>query len=276
MQWLVASGRKNAADHDDKRCGKIAAIMGGDRLPQLLHAVDECLKEIRTSVNELQIFPRRFPELDRVLFGLLNRSLNTVESLLLLGRESRGADAMALSRVAIEIWIIVRWITNKDQFARAQKFAFFESKLVERTVAMIRTHDPNTTIPGRLERIELANVADKYSSHIHWAGTVRAMAEEAEEVDNTISDTLYFYNVPYFMSSWYAHANVAGVGEVVPDWGVPFSLKTASQPHLCEMSLVVAMNCAALTTMRICDTLKLNASGRVQDSWNKWISPLLL
>jgi hypothetical protein len=249
--------------------------MPDKELTDLIEAIEKCSRELRKIVDSVQVYPRKIPELDQVLLALLNRALNTLNSVILLVREERGADATVLSRVVIEIWIVVRWITNKEELLRAQRFAYYSNKMVERTVSMMKHHDPHAVIPPSLETAEIAEAADQYSSHIHWAGSVKMMAEEPEELDQTLTMMLYYYEVPYFMSSWYVHSNVMGVREVVPEWGVPFTLKSDRVPSLCHMALVMATNCAVLTTIRVGHTLKLEISEKAQTSWNNCVIPLI-
>ncbi len=181
--------------------------MPNNRLPEFIQAARSFHDRIY-NIYEACVYPRGNSELDSVLLSLVNRTLNALKSLVMLSESQYAADANVLTRVIVEIWIVVRWITNKDSFNRDRKFTQFEAKGIERTMEVLITHDPTVLIPQNPNQEIITEAASLYSSHVHWAGTTKSMAEETEEVDSSFTDLIYFYEVPYFMTSWYVHSNV--------------------------------------------------------------------
>jgi hypothetical protein len=66
-----------------------------------------------------------------VTYGLLRKAFEIHKSVLILCREGLGSEAYALSRILIEIFIALRWITNDDQDNRAKEYGFFVAKRKE-------------------------------------------------------------------------------------------------------------------------------------------------
>ena len=66
------------------------------------------------------------------------------------------------------------------------------------------------------------------------------MAEEPDEHEVTPQgapiDGNWFYDVPYFMSSWHIQSNAMGVRDLYPDFSVPIRFKTGSDNRLCEQA----------------------------------------
>ncbi len=236
-------------------------------------------RKARKVIEELEIYPRRHTWLDVTLTALLNRALNTVESIALLSDRQCGADADALSRSVVEIWIVIRWITNKDSHERARKYGAFEGKLIQHAVEALKTHNPGLQVPQHPQHAAIVEAASAYRNHIYWAGPVRMMAEEPDEHEVTPQgapiDLNWFYDVPYFMSSWHIRSNAMGVRDLYPDFSAPIRFKTGSNDRLCEQAVVLATNCLTLIMLRLGREWGLDISARLESLWRREILSLI-
>jgi hypothetical protein len=234
---------------------------------------------VRGIIEDTHVYPRTGTWLDVTLGALLNRASNTVDSIAQLTEKDYAADADALSRIVVEIWIVVRWITNKDCHERAKRFGAFEGKLIQHAVEALKAHSPNLQIPQHTQHDAIVDAANQYRSHLYWAGTVRSMAEEPDEQQVTpAGDPInlnWFYDIPYFMTSWRIHSNAMGVRELYPEWLAPIRLKSGSDVRLCEQALVLATNCLTLILIRVGDAWGLNINSQVEALWRDRVFALL-
>ncbi len=253
--------------------------MQHNKLSAFAQAASNLVLKVQQMLEELEIHPRRNSSLDLVLAALLNRTINTHRSLCSLCDYRQGADAYVLARVIVEIWIVVRWITNTESEERARKFGLFEGKLIQHASETLKKHSPTLQIPQHPEHDFIAEAAAKYRNHVYWAGTVRELAEEQDqhEIAPTGSPlTLsWYYDVPYFISSWYVHSNVMGVRSLLPEPSRPFQFNDGNDPGLCEQALVLSTSSLVMTVVRIDKVWGLGIGERLEQLWQSDFSPLL-
>src|SRR6266850_6838945 len=235
-----------------------------------LKAVPRYIQRVERLVERCKIFPRPLgaTELDQILLALLNRSNNTVKAMVLVATKNYGGEATALSRVLVEQWLIVRWMTNKDEHERAARFAQYEGKQVQKALERLHAHDSSIKVTHKQDT-EMKKFAALYSSHIYWAGTLRKMAEEPEERDASLKpDATWYYNIPYTIGSWFVHSNVMGVRDLAPAPRQAFKFRR-KDPNYTDMAVMMGALCFALTTARISDTLGLGISDQVLGLYRK-------
>jgi len=176
-----------------------------------------------------------------VTYGLLRKAFQIHKSVLILCREGLGSEAYALSRILIEIFIALRWITNDDQDNRAKEYGFFVAKRKEYW-AKIGTKYYAAGAAWKSEIARQQKIFDKYAKRYKYfyfwsnlAEKLKGMAREKESLESSPPappDALWDYEVPYSMASDHVHATSMAVDELLPEVGKPFRLSVLTNDSL--------------------------------------------
>ena len=119
-----------------------------------------------------------------VPFSHLTKAFQLHEAVLVLCRAGFGSEAFALSRILLEIYITLRWITNQDQSRRAEDLAFFVAKRKEyaaKTFAKYRPGSPIAADAVRYVENTYKQYADRYDSFKFWSNKPNNLKQLAEE-----------------------------------------------------------------------------------------------
>jgi len=68
-------------------------------------------------------------------------------------------------------------------------------------------------IPQNPNQEIITEAANLYGSHVYWAGPRSSWRRQKRctvllRIVHHYPNLIYFYEVPYFMTSWYVHSNV--------------------------------------------------------------------
>ena len=176
-----------------------------------------------------------------VPFSHLTKAFQVHEAVLVLCRSGFGAEAFALSRIMLEMYITVRWITNQDQNKRAEDFAFFVAKRKEYAAQIFAKYRPGSAVAAdAVKFVEkmYKDYADRYDSFKFWSNkpnNLRALAEEKEVLIPGLvppnDDGIMLYELPYSMASDYVHVTAVALDGVFPTTGVPYSASGGKEPR---------------------------------------------
>jgi hypothetical protein len=176
-----------------------------------------------------------------VPFSHLTKAFQVHEAVLVLCRAGFGAEAFALSRVLLEMYITLRWITNQDQNKRAEEFAFFVAKRKEYAAKVFAKYRPGSAVAAdavKFVETTYKQYADRYDSFKFWSNkpnNLRALAEEKEILIAGLvapdDDSVMLYELPYSMASDYVHVTALALDAVFPTTGVPYRAEGKKEPR---------------------------------------------
>lgn len=206
----------------------------------------ETLLMIRTSVTAARRLRRIFERerihvsnvpLSVVPYVFLRKAFHVHEAVMALCKAGMASEAYALSRIMVEMFITLRWITNQNQNARAKDYGFFAAKRKEYWAKILQSYYPmNPESADELKYVErlYGRYVAMYKSSIFWAReNLRKMAEEPEQVDTASrKNALWDYEIPYSMTSDHVHATVAALDELVPIQGTAFKVSRVENSKL--------------------------------------------
>jgi uncharacterized protein DUF5677 len=174
-------------------------------------------------------------------FSHLTKAFQVHEAVLILCRGGYGSEAIALSRVMLEMFITLRWITNQDQNKRAEEFAFFVAKRKEyaaKTFAKYQPENPVSADAVRFVENAYRQYADKYASWVFWSNkpnNLRQLAEEKEMLIEGLAapddDALMLYELFYSHASDHVHVTALALDEVFPSTGAPYEPVAEKDPR---------------------------------------------
>jgi len=213
--------------------------------------------------------------LDLYLIALARRALRLHEAIIELWEKGLEPEANILARALCEVWIVVRWITNKDKEDRAMRYAGFEAKLIQHIGKVLPKHDPSLKMPRHREHEMIAEAAAEYSSHTSWAGvTLRTMAEEPDTIEKLPSgeplDATWFYDVLYFFHSCYVHSNALGTRGLTPYVGEPSSMGSRNPKYAKQDRLFTLFSSTGYVTMifcRLAQVWSLSIGDKIEGEW---------
>jgi hypothetical protein len=138
----------------------------------------------------------------------------------------------------VEMFIMLRWITNRNQNARAKEYGFFVAKRKEYWAKILQEFYPMDS--GSAEALKhvdklYGRYTAMYKSSIFWSReNLKTMAEEPEELEtnSSVKTALWDYKIPYSMSSDHVHATVAALDDLAPIPGTVYKFSPVPSEKL--------------------------------------------
>lgn len=153
-----------------------------------------------------------------LLLSLLSKALTVGRAVVTLVDAGFPAEAFTLSRILIEMFFTIRYITNKDTEKRAERYIKYFARVRVEWKRIIEAHLPKTGKELRDLDPDILENAGEFRSHVHWAEpgvTVKTMATEEDTVEFNKEgkgiDSAFDYDALYFWTSQYVHVTVEGI-----------------------------------------------------------------
>jgi hypothetical protein len=176
-----------------------------------------------------------------VPFAHLTKAFQVHESMLALCRSRFGSEAYALTRIMLEMYITLRWISNQDQNKRAEEFAFFVAKRKEYGAKILAKYRPGSPVAADAVKFvenTYKQYADRYDSFKFWSNkpnNLKALAEEKEILISGLvppnDDAVMLYELPYSLASDYVHVTASALDEVFPATGERYEASRGNDPR---------------------------------------------
>ncbi len=165
-------------------------------------------------LNEAWYYPPLNGYRYMVALALYSKCLTTAEAILVLLDANFSEEAFGMTRTLVDIFITLRYISNKETEERAKRYTQFSAKNSEVWTELTRIYWPQKLQPldDRTKRI-----AAKYPSPHQWSGkTVREMSLEPDtfEVDSVTGQPAvhdFDYRVIYRWTSHYVHPTIGAL-----------------------------------------------------------------
>lgn len=246
---------------------------------QFINNSRELITRLISLFEAKAVYIRRGTAVDAVLAAHLRRAIRAHESILTLAILGHGEDCQVLARVGLEVLIQIRFLTSRDTPNRCQKFLEFEAKQIERTRTVIKKHSPNQILREHPDRAHIEACAARFGTHIYWDRPIADMANEEDgvEVDSNGKpvNLIWYYDVPYFFTSCYAHSSPLGLRDLYPDLESPFRLDAIRQSKLCEDAIFLSSSCLVMTASRISHIWGINLSDNLESDYKELIQPMV-
>jgi len=141
-----------------------------------------------------------------------------------------------MSRTLIDIFLSVRYVSNRDTEARAKTYVDYFAKTHEGWMKMIEKHFPhhkNLPMPAFHDRA--METAKQFKGH-EWTGLrgqtkIMAFEEDSYEIDAKGQPVKqeFDYDVPYWWTSQYVHATIASLAEHEIEPGRVFRVRSQTR-----------------------------------------------
>ena len=169
------------------------------------------LNYAKQSLNDAWYFPPSYGYQYSVALALYSKSLTVAGATLVLLEAGFSDEAFGMTRTLVDIFLTLRYITNKDTDARAKRYAEFAAKSGAVWAEVVKIYWPNKVQPVVPERTQ--RVAATFPNPHSWSGkTVKDMAWEPDtvEVDDDGKPVVHdvAYRIAYRWTSRYVHPTV--------------------------------------------------------------------
>jgi hypothetical protein len=218
----------------------------------LIRAAGTSVGKLRRVMNGLGVRPTGVA-CSFVPFTILSKAFNVHAGVLLLCKTGLPSEAIALSRIMIEMYIGLRWATNQDQSKRCEEYAHFVAAR-KRHFAKVR-EDYYATNPNTPQYVQwVDNVFGKHAAMYKdlnfWADVEKklwGMASEQEVLYGAAPpeyrDLKFDYKSFYSLASDHVHATMEALVPLIPPTGCTYKVplpNAQSGRRMIEIALVTA------------------------------------
>jgi len=194
-------------------------------------------KKLKLAVEGVHVHPSGLAG-SFVPYTILSKAFNVHEAVLTLCRAGLASEAYAVSRIMVEMYIGLRWMTNQDQNKRCEEYAQFVAAR-RKHFANVRelfypAHPKTAEIVKNIDRV-FGKHAARYKNFSFWSNVNKklwGMAQESEVLYNvalTHSDLRWDYMFPYSMASDHVHATIEALIPLVPTVGEPYKVRDSRE-----------------------------------------------
>lgn len=212
---------------------------------------------LKKAFKDEQIYVATRIATSAVPFSHLTKAFRTHAAVLRLCRGGFGSEALALSRLVLEMSMNLRWITNQDEVDRSDSFGLFEAKRKQYFALIFTKYSPNNpALAGAIQYVEnlYKKYADNYKSFKFWANAptnLKDMAAEKDVFNDGVvrlnGDDLWNYEIPYSMASDHIHCTSVAMAECYPPECAPYEAEsTADTRHVGTAAFSATQNLFAI------------------------------
>jgi hypothetical protein len=195
-------------------------------------SVLKSIKKLEDFIDESEFVPATADYRGIVILALLSKCLTVGRAICALVKVGFPEEAFGLSRTLIDIYLTVRYISNKDTEIRAERFAEFFMKNHESWASIIPKFYPQLNVSDSPEHRIFLETAKKYKNPHDWSGEPYktkslAMEPDTYEFDATGNGTKaeFDYEVIFKLTSHFVHSTVSALESHFVERGDTFKVR---------------------------------------------------
>lgn len=229
--------------------------------------------------TDKQIYLRRSTCSDIALAALLRNACRTSRAIAFLARGGYGSNALALTRSMADIWITVRWLTNKDTQFRTMRFLGFDSRQRERIIELLGEYYPAVNLDRFAGNDRHDQQARGYPRWDMWGPGIGRMADEDETFETEsegVTSPRWTHDVTFFISSYHLHPTSLGLRHHFLQAGDTFDFRPRhGEDQFASHGLVSTLQCLSRSASRIGLFWGVNAEDPLSSLWEKYVTPVI-
>lgn len=194
--------------------------------------VRDSIQKLETFIDECRYIPASSRYRTIIVLALLSKCLTVGRAVCTLVETGFPEEAFGVARTLIDIYFIVRYISNSDSEQRAERFALFFAKNHEDWVKIVSKYYPHATVAPTDVHKEYLKIAQNYRSPNEWSGEhekTRSLAMEPSTYEfdsNGNGITAAFdYEVLFKWTSHFVHSTVSGLESHFTEAGDVFKIR---------------------------------------------------
>jgi len=173
------------------------------------------LRRLETWINKLEMVPATQVYRGKVILPFFSKALTVGRAVCALVDAGFPAEAFGLSRTLIEMYLSIRYMSNKDTDARIARYVEYGARVHKAWGEIAAKHLPNQKLTLPSWHGEVMEIAKKYPSKHQWTGErgqvwFMASEEDTRELgpDGKPFKSEFDYDVPFFWTSFFVHVTV--------------------------------------------------------------------
>lgn len=190
------------------------------------------IEKLEKFIDESTFIPATQDYRGIIILGLLSKCFTVGRAVCALVKAGFSEEAFGLTRTLIDNYLIVRYISNKDTEARAERFALFFLKNHESWAQVIPKFYPHLVHPDTEFHRTALDVAKNYKSPHEWSGEkhkTRSLAMEPDtyEFDEAGNGTTaeFDYEVMFKWTSHFVHSTISALESHLVERGDTFKVR---------------------------------------------------
>jgi hypothetical protein len=191
------------------------------------------LDELEQYINEAEFVPSTNRDGGTTVLALLSKSLTVSKAVCVLVEAGFAEEAFGLSRTLIDVYFIVRYLSNADTESRAERYLNFSAKDHESWGKILPKYFPAVQLPNSQAHRELLEIAKKYQNPHEWSGVkdkTRGLATEPDTFEFDANGVPMTAEVDYELffkwTSHFVHATVSSLESHLAERGDTFKVRT--------------------------------------------------
>ncbi len=213
----------------------------------------ESIEKLERYIDDAAFIPATQQHRGQIILALFSKTLTAGRAICALVREGFGEEAFGMGRTLIDIYLVVRYIANKDTEARAERFAMFFAKDQEGWQKVIPKYYPDIVAPDTPERREILAIAKNYRNPNDWSGEPEKTKSLAKEPDTYEFDSAgngitaeFDYEIMFKYTSHFVHSTVCALENHLAERGDTFKIRARWNPY--RKARLALFNVLAMTS----------------------------
>jgi acyl-CoA hydrolase len=198
----------------------------------------ESVEKLERFIDDAGFVPATQQHRGQVILALFSKALTVSRAICALVRAGFGEEAFGMGRTLIDIYLVVRYIANKDTENRAERFVMFFAKDQEGWQKVIPKYYPTVAVPNTTERKEILDIAKNYRNPYDWSGEPEKTKSLAKEPDTYEFDSTgngitaeFDYDIMFKYTSHFVHSTVCALEDHIAERGDTFKIRTRWSPR---------------------------------------------
>lgn len=198
----------------------------------------ESIEKLERYIDDAAFIPATQQHRGQIILALFSKALTADRAICALVREGFGEEAFGMGRTLIDIYLVVRYIANKDTEGRAERFAMFFAKDQEGWQKVVPKYYPHIVAPDTPERREILAIAKNYRNPNDWSGEPEKTKSLAKEPDTYEFDSAgngitgeFDYEIMFKYTSHFVHSTVCALEGHLTERGDTFKIRARWNPY---------------------------------------------
>jgi uncharacterized protein DUF5677 len=213
----------------------------------------ESIERLERYLDDAAFIPATQQHRGQIILALFSKALTVGRAICTLVREGFGEEAFGMGRTLIDIYLVVRYIANKDTEARAERFAMFFTKDQEGWQKIVSKYYPHVVAPDTPERREILAIAKNYRNPNDWSGEPEKTKSLAKEPDTYEFDSTgngitaeFDYEIMFKFTSHFVHSTVCALEGHLAEREDTFKIRAHWNPY--KKAHLALFNVLAMTS----------------------------
>jgi Family of unknown function (DUF5677) len=223
------------------------------------------IKRLERYLNNLRMVPATNVYRSKVILPLFSKALTLGRAICVLLENGFPAEAFGMSRTLVDIYLYVRYMSNKDSEARITAYVEYWARVHKEWGNILEKHYPQKKVKTPSFHGQAMKMAQKFASKHQWTGLggqakLMALEEDTVEKDEKGQPwkSEFDYDVIYFWTSHYVHATIIALTAHSSELGEVFRIRPRQRTERDLVGVASFNTLAFISRIIICGCRVMN------------------